>query len=85
MTTIQESLERFHPSIQRVDASISEDGHTPTTMEYHCKLTAHAHGLGTIVGDAKCGSVHEAVTQSVERLARGLEHRIGQHRAGNGK
>lgn len=79
--TIEESLERFHPSIQRVDASLTEDGHTPTTLEYHCKLSANVGGLGVVASDSKCGSVHEAVTSSVEKLVRGIEHRIGQHRA----
>ncbi len=80
MKAIQESLERFHPSIQRVDASLSEDGHTPTTMEYHCKLSANVSGLGVIASDAKCASIHEAVNTSVEKLVRGIEHKIGHHR-----
>ena len=81
MKTISEALERFVPTVQRVDASLSEDGHTETTKEFHCKLSVQAGGLGVLVADGKCESTHQALTMALERLTRCIEHRIGQRRS----
>ncbi len=81
MKTISEALERFVPTIQRVDASLSEDGHTDTTKEFHCKLSVNAGALGVVVADGKCESIHQAMMMAIERLTRCLEHKIGQRQS----
>jgi hypothetical protein len=81
MATISEALERFANAVQRVDVSLNENGHTATTREFHCRLSAVVGGLGVIVGDSKKSNEHESVSVALDRLLRGIEHRIGQHRA----
>ncbi len=81
MSTISEGLERFATAVQRVDASLSENGHTTSTREIHCRLSAVVGGLGVVVGDSKEGNEHEALNTALDRLIRGIDHRVGQQRS----
>lgn len=81
MSTISEALERFATAVQRVDASLSENGHTASTREIHCRLSAVVGGLGVVVGDSKEGNEHEALSNAIDRLIRGIDHRVGQQRS----
>lgn len=78
---LAQALQPVASAVHRVEVSLVQEGHRPDSPEIHCHLTAAAGSLGVVVADSRNGSVHQSVSEAVERLVRGLRRRIGQREA----
>lgn len=80
---LTEALERFYPSIHRVDVSISLEGHNGTAKT-HCHIAANLASLGNVVSDYRTGgedAVHHAVNGALRSLTRGIEKKLGKRQS----
>lgn len=81
---LTESLERFYPSVHRVDVSLALEGHD-ATAQTHCHIAANLASLGVVVADFRTGgddAVHHAVQGALKNLSRGIEKRLGKRQSG---
>ncbi len=80
---LTEALERFYPSIHRVDVSISLEGHNGTAQT-HCHIAANLASLGNVVSDYRTGgddAVHHSVSGALRSLTRGIEKKLGKRQS----
>lgn len=80
---LTEALERFYPSVHRVDVSLSLEGHNGTAQT-HCHIAANLASLGNVVSDYRTGgddAVHHSVSGALRSLTRGIEKKLGKRQS----
>jgi ribosome-associated translation inhibitor RaiA len=79
-TQVGEHLERFSSEIQKVDVTLSREGHHAAEVT-HCHLAACLGSLGVVVADSRKSDDHSALNGALARLVRGITRRIEKRQA----
>ena len=79
-TQVGEHLERFSSEIQKVDVTLSREGHNAAEVT-HCHLAACLGSLGVVVADARTSDDHTALNGALGRLVRGITRPVEKRQA----